>query len=376
MKFLHLADLHIGKKVNEFSMIEDQKYILKQILNIIDEEKIEAVLIAGDVYDKQIPSTEAVKILDEFLNELAGRSLPTFIIAGNHDSAERIGFGAELISRTGIHIAKPFSGTIEKHVMSDEYGTVNIYMLPFIKPALVRPFFAEEEIRDYQEAVRTVIDNTEINRDERNILIAHQFVNGADRCESEEITVGGLDQISVELFETFDYVALGHLHSPQKIGENARYAGSPLKYSFSEANQKKAAVVIDVTEKGNIEFHDIPLVPMYDMKEIKGTYMDITAKSFYDALDLEDYFHITLTDEEDVPEAMAKLRTIYPKIMKLDYDNKRTRAELMSVGNVEKIKEDPLEIFKDFYEMQNGVEMSPEQVEISRELMEKIQGKE
>lgn len=372
MKILHLADLHIGKRVNEYPMIEDQKYILKQILNIIDQEQVEAVLIAGDVYDKQVPATEAVAALDEFLNQLAGRSLPTFIISGNHDSATRMGFGSELIGKTGIRIAKPFAGKVERYTLEDTNGAINIYMLPFVKPAMVRPYFEEKEIQTYEQAVKAVMDEIPIDKKQRNILVAHQFVNGASRCESEEVSVGGVDMISGELFQDFDYVALGHLHSPQKISDNIRYAGSPLKYSFSEVGQRKAAIIIDVQNKGIIEFEEIPLIPMYDLKEIKGSYMELTSKDFYKKFNMEDYYHITLTDEDDIPEAMSKLRTIYKKIMRLDYDNTRTRACFEGIEDTEELNEDPVELFKEFYEMQNGAEMSPKQVEISRELFAQI----
>lgn len=373
MRFLHLADLHIGKRLNEFSLIEDQKFIFDKILNIIDEKKIEAVLIAGDVYDKPVPSAEAVTVLNSFLNSLAKRNLKVFVISGNHDSQERIGFGAELISQSGVYMSKPFSGNVETHKIKDEYGEINIYMLPFIKPAMVKHAYEEDDIDSYDSAMAYVMEQTKVDESERNLLIAHQFVRGADRCDSEEVSVGGIDEVSVENFKRFDYVALGHLHSPQHIkNEFVRYSGTPLKYSFSEAKHQKTALIVDMKEKGNITLEKIPLIPKHDMIEIKGKYQEIMSKDFYKDIDRMDYAHVTLTDEQDVLHAMELLRTVYPNIMKLDYDNTRTRSnnEIKGGENVE--KKQPLDLFKEFYELQNNQPMSREQADFMDKLIKDV----
>ncbi len=375
MRFLHLADLHLGKKVNEFSMIEDQKYIIKQILNIIDEKEVEAVLIAGDVYDKSVPSAEAVILLDDFLNNLAKRQLKTFIISGNHDSPERVGFGADIMSLAGIYMAKPFSGAPEKVTLSDKSGKINIYMLPFIKPAIVKHFYKDEEVATYEDAMELVMKNTKIDKRQRNILIAHQYVSGATRCDSENMPIGGIDEVSAKNFEGFDYVALGHLHGPQHIEkETIRYAGTPLKYSFSEINHKKSALIVDVKKKGDVEFEKIPLKPLHDMVEIKGLYDELTAKSFYENMDAKSYIHVTLTDEEDKPNAMELLRTIYPNIMKLDYDNKRTRENQVVNGVSEIENKSKHELFEEFFELQNNQKMNDKQRKIIDDLINKIWG--
>ncbi len=373
MRFLHLSDLHLGKRVNEFSMLEDQAYILKEILNIIDEQKVEAVLIAGDIYDKVIPSAEAVRLLDDFLTRIAARELPVFLISGNHDSAERVAFGSRLMSSRQIYLSPVFESDVEPITISDRYGEIHIYMLPFVKPSLVKRVYPEEEIITYQDAVNAAVQHMQIDTDKRNILLAHQFVTGAARCDSEELSVGGLDDVDASIFDGFDYVALGHLHGPQKIGkETVRYSGTPLKYSFSEANQKKAAVIVDVEEKGKINIQQIPLVPKHDMREIRGTYMEVTALDFYKDMKTDDYLYITLTDEEDIPDAIGKLRTIYPNIMKLSYDNLRTRAAVTVRGTAEVEEKSPMELLKEFYELQNNQTMTDEQEEIARGMMEEI----
>ena len=373
MKLLHLADLHIGKRVNEFSMIEDQRYILLKILNIIDEEKPDGVLIAGDVYDKAVPSVEAVEVMNKFLSDLAKRRLQTFIISGNHDSAERLSFARELIDISGIHISRAYDGNEEFYELSDEWGSVKIHMLPFIKPVNVRQAFPDEEISSYEDAVRVAIEKMNIDSSQRNILITHQFVTGAATCESEEISVGGSDNISAELFDGFDYVALGHIHSPQHIKrETIRYSGSPLKYSFSEANHQKSATIIDIKEKGNIGIKKLALVPKYDMVEIRGEYNELMSKDYYKALNLQDYYHITLTDEEDIPDAINKLRTVYKKIMKLSYDNARTRSSSSVLSSEAKENRSPIELVDELYDMQNGKPLDENQKSYALSLIEKI----
>ena len=374
MKFIHLSDLHIGKRVNEYSMLEDQQYILMQIINIIDETKPDGVIIAGDVYDKPVPSAEAVALFDDFLYRLAKRNLQVFVISGNHDSPERIAFASRLIEKSGIYMSPVYNGKVTPITLSDEYGELDVYMLPFIKPAHVRRYFEEETINSYTDAMRVAIENMNINKSHRNILVTHQFVTGSSRCESEELSVGGTDNVDSDVFEDFDYVALGHIHSPQNCGsDKIRYCGTPLKYSFSEANHKKSVTVVTFERKGDMEITTIPLTPLRDLVEIKGTYDEIMSKSFYEGTTYkEDYMHITLTDEEDIYDAIGKLRTVYKNLMKLDYDNKRTRgtARITETADVE--RKSPLELFSNFYEIQNSQPMSDEQNEFMLELIERI----
>ncbi len=371
MKLIHLSDLHIGKRVNEFSMLEDQEYILTRIINIIDDEKPDAVLIAGDVYDKSVPSGEAVQVFDDFLVRLAKRNLQTFVISGNHDSPERLAFGGRLMDISGIHMSPVYNGKVEPICLEDEHGKVNFYMLPFIKPVHVRRFFEKENIESYTDAVQIAIDNMKVNGTERNVIITHQFVTGAERSESEEVSVGGSDNVDASVFEKFDYVALGHIHSPQNIGsEKIRYCGTPLKYSFSEANHKKSVTVVNLGEKGKLEIDEIPLEPKRDMREIKGKYDEIMMNGNQEKSD--DYVHIILTDEEDIPNAMGKLRLVYPNLMKLDYDNTRTRS-IGKITSAEKTEtKSPLELFCELYEKVNGQPMNKEQLEFSKELAESI----
>lgn len=374
MKLIHLSDIHLGKRVNEFSMMEDQAHILKKILAVVDEEKPNGVLIAGDVYDKSVPSTEAVQLFDDFLVRLAERKLPVFIISGNHDSPERLSFANRLIDAAGIHLAPVYNGVVEPITLSDEYGPVNVYMLPFIKPAHVRGFFPDTEITGYSDAVAAAIGRMNIDKTQRNVLITHQFVTGAQRSDSEELSVGGTDNIGAEVFCDFDYVALGHIHGPQNMDSGRiRYCGSPLKYSFSEAAQQKSVTVAELKEKGTLEIHTVPLIPRRDMVELKGSYQQLTLREFYENTTYqEDYTHITLTDEEDIPDAVAKLRAVYHNLMKLDYDNTRTRhsAAISGAENVE--TRSPIDLFAEFYKLQNGLPMSTEQTELVASLIEKI----
>lgn len=374
MKLIHISDLHLGKRVNEFSMIEDQQYILKKIVNIVDAEQPDGVLIAGDVYDKSVPSAEAVELFDDFLVRLSKRGIKTFVISGNHDSPERLSFGGRLMDVSGVYIAPVYHGEVKPIRLTDDCGAVDIYLLPFVKPAHVRRWFPDEEIASYTDALRTAIAHMEIDRDVRNILVTHQFVTGAARSESEEISVGGADNVDASVFDGFDYVALGHLHGPQNIGgERIRYCGTPLKYSFSEAQHQKSVTVVEMGEKGSRAVRTVPLEPKRDMVELRGTYEELTAKSYYDGTSYrEDYVHITLTDEEDIPDAVSRLRVIYRNLMKLSYDNRRTRhrAEISGAEDVE--KKTPLDLFSEFYALQNGTPPTEEQSEFLSGLIESV----
>ena len=376
MKLIHLSDLHIGKRVNGFSMTEDQRYILREIIRIIADEKPDCIAIAGDVYDKPVPSAEAVEAFDDFLVRLAALDIPVFIISGNHDSPERLSFGNRLMDSAGIYLSPVYNGDIEPVSIEDEHGPVDVFMLPFIKPVHVRKAFSDEaeSIVSYTDAVRTAVDHMPVDKERRSILITHQFVTGAQRCESEELSVGGSDNVDASVFDDFDYVALGHIHGPQDMVDGRiRYCGSPLKYSFSEAGHHKSVTVAEIGSAGNVDIHEIPLTPLRDMTELKGTYDELTAKSFYkDTGWKNNYIHITLTDEEDVPEAVARLRVIYPYLMKLDYDNRRTRSGVTITDTSCSEKRSPLDIFADFYEMQNDMPMSDEQSDFVTRLIEDI----
>lgn len=373
MKLIHLSDLHLGKRVNEFSMLEDQQYILTEILQIIDREKPDGVMIAGDVYDKSVPSAEAVALLDDFLVRLAKRDLQVFLISGNHDSPERMAFGGRLMAQSGVHLAPVYDGKVSPITLTDEYGPVNLYLLPFLKPAHVRRCFPEREILTYTDALAAAIEAMGVDPAQRNVLVTHQFVTGAARCDSEEISVGGTENVDVSVFGPFDYVALGHIHGPQQVGrETVRYCGTPLKYSFSEAKHQKSVTVVKLGEKGAVSVRTVPLTPMRDLAELRGTYEELTFRGFYDGTSYpRDYVHITLTDEEDIPDAVSKLRIIYPNLMKLDYDNKRTRAGIILEG-AEDQQRSPLELLEEFYEKQNGQPMGEEQRAFAKSLMERI----
>ena len=373
MKFLHISDLHLGKRVNEFSMIEDQKYILKEILTIVKDQKPDGILIAGDVYDRSIPTEDAMKLWDDFLISLAEKKVPVFAISGNHDSAIRFSDHGALVDATGIHLSPVYDGDVKCFQLEDKDGTVNIYMLPFVKPAIVRSIFPAEEISDYTDACRVAIKHMNVKKKERNILIAHQFVTGAERCESEEIVVGGLDNVSADVFDDFDYVALGHIHGKQSIKRDTiRYCGTPLKYSFSEKDHVKSVTVVEIGKKGEVKIDEVLLVPKHDLREIKGTYAELTAKKNYENTETEDYIHAVLTDENDVVDAIGKLRVIYPNLMKLSYDNKRTRQQQM-ILDVEGVEsKTPIELFEEFYEKQNNDHMSDEQKAFSLKCIEAI----
>ncbi len=373
MKFLHLSDLHLGKRVIEFSMLEDQKYILNEIIKIADSQKPDAVLIAGDVYDKGIPPLEAVSLFDDFLNRLVERNLPVLIISGNHDSPERISFGSNLMKKSGVYFSSVYNGNIEKIILNDDIGPVNVYLLPYLKPSFVRQCFPEEQIDSFNDAVKTALSKINIDKNQRNVLVAHQFVTGASTCESEELYVGGSENIDASLFDDFDYVALGHLHGPQKIiKENVRYCGSPLKYSFSECSQKKSVCLVELGKKSEVIIDLQELKPLRDMREIKGSYDDIMLKKNYENTNVEDYIHVTLTDEQDVPEGFGKIRSVYINLMKLDYDNARTRNnnEIETKFDAKQIK--PADLFEGFFELQNNKKMDEEQKSFIDSLIEEI----
>lgn len=374
---MHLADLHLGKRVNGFSMMEDQEYILNRILEIMEEEQPDGLLIAGDVYDKTIPPAEGVCRMDDFLTAVAEKHVPVFLISGNHDSAERVAFGHQLMQGSGIWISPVYDGTIRHHTLEDRWGEVNIYLIPFLRPSVVRSFFPDVEIEDYTDALRTIIEDLQVDTSRRNVVLAHQFVTAAgalpETCDSEQLSVGGLDRVDGSVFSPFDYTALGHLHGPQRVGsETIRYAGSPLKYSFSELHQKKSVTVAELRAKGETEIRQIPLQPRREMIELRGTFEEILEEARKKGEPQTDYYHMILTDETDVVDALSRLREYYPNIMLLDYDNRRTRSQ-KEVEQLDRVEErTPGELFAALYEQQNGQEMDSDRKEYLDGLIREI----
>lgn len=374
---MHLADLHLGKRVNGFSMMEDQEYILNRILEIMEEEQPDGLLIAGDVYDKTIPPAEAVRRMDDFLTAVAAKHVPVFLISGNHDSAERVAFGHQLMQGSDIWISPVYDGTIRHHTLEDRWGEVNIYLIPFLRPSVVRSFFPDVEIEDYTDALRTIIEDLQVDTSRRNVVLAHQFVTAAgalpETCDSEQLSVGGLDRVDGSVFSPFDYTALGHLHGPQRVGsETIRYAGSPLKYSFSELHQKKSVTVVELRAKGETEIRQIPLQPRREMTELRGTFEEILEEARKKGEPQTDYYHMILTDETDVVDALSRLREYYPNIMLLDYDNRRTRSQ-KEVEQLDRVEErTPGELFAALYEQQNGQEMDSDRKEYLDGLIREI----
>ncbi len=371
MKFFHLSDLHLGKRLREFSLVEDQEYILNQILSLAESERPDGVVIAGDVYDKSVPSVEAVRLFDDFLVRLAAITPHIFVISGNHDSPERIAFGSRLLGAAGIHLSPVYSGRVSPVTLTDEFGAVNFYLLPFVKPIHVRHFFPQEPTDTYTQALDAAIRHMEIDESQRNILVTHQFVTGASRSDSEEISLGGSDNVDAEVLQSFDYVALGHLHNAQSCGsQRIRYCGTPLKYSFSEAGSEKSVTLVQLGEKGNLTLRTLPLKPKRELVQLRGRFGELT-ESYQNTT--SDYVHITLTDEEDIPDALGKLRLVYPNLMKLDYDNARTRG-LAEITGERLPTRSPMELFEAFYELQNNQPMTAEQRVFLEELLEEEEG--
>jgi len=374
MKFFHLSDLHLGKRVNEFSMLEDQRYILMEIVRLAKEEKPDAVLIAGDVYDKAIPSVEAVQLLDRFLVWLNDLGVAILMIAGNHDSVERVAFASDLLTKSNVYISHVYDGKMTPVILNDKFGRLNVWLLPHIKPSSVRRYFIGKDIASYSDALAAVFENTEVDATSRNVLVAHQFVTGAITSESEELYIGGSENVDTSLFDAFDYVALGHIHRPQNMGrETLRYSGTPLKYSFSEMNHQKSITVVEMGKKGSMVISEIPLTPTREVREVRGSYSEVTNLKNYIGTNTDDYVHIILTDEEDEPDAVMKLRSIYPNLMKLDYDNKRTQTSSFVERATGLDKKMPLDFLGELYAIQNGRPMSECQKEYARTVFAEIQ---
>ncbi len=374
MKFMHLSDLHIGKRLNEFSLAEDQAHILDKILETAKNERVDAVIIAGDIYDRSVPSVEGVRLFDRFITALSEMGIYVFIISGNHDSPERLAFGSDLMAASRVFISPVYEGDIEPVKLSDEFGDIFVYLLPFVKPAQLRHYFPDEKIESYTQMMEFIVSRMDIDKSKRNILVTHQYAAGAEKSDSEEtLTAGGTESIDFGVFSDFDYTALGHIHKAQFIGgKSVRYCGTPLKYSFNEEYQEKTLTILELSEKGRISFTEIPLQPLRDMRTIKGTYEELTALSFYGNTNTDDYIRAILTDEDDVVNAMARLRTIYPNLMTMSYENSRTKADFQINDNYVYEDKSPMEHFSDFFEMVNGSKMSEKQRKFTAELIEKI----
>ena len=380
MKILHLADLHIGKIIYEQSLIEDQKYILNEVIKIIKNKKIEVVLISGDIYDRSIPTLEAVELLNEFLNKLIKElNLKVFIISGNHDSKERLNFGSKIFESDGLYIQTNYEGKIRKVTLQDSYGPINIYMLPFIKPIDVKEYF-EEQIITYDDAIKQIVKKENIDEDERNIIVAHQFVTSnaiiPETCESEIINIGGIDNVDASNFEKFDYVALGHIHGPQRIGRDTiRYSGTLLKYSFSEINHNKSVVVIDFKEKGNVNYELVPIEPKRDMREIRGPIEKLLSEENYKDTNTDDYISAIITNEEAIYDPIGQIRKIYPNVLSLEVRNSKTENINKELEKIEEMKEkSELELFDDFYEFQLNKKMDEDKRQIIKDIFDGIKG--
>lgn len=380
MKLMHLSDLHLGKRLNEFSLLEDQCFILQQLVELVRSEQPDCVLLAGDIYDKPVPPAEAVTLFDDFLNKLA-QLTTVCVTSGNHDSAERLAFGAQLMREGGVHFCGLYTGEPQCVTLQDAYGSVHIYLLPFLKPAHVRhclPPTEAEQVTTYHEALRCAVERLHINAAERNVLVAHQFVTGAQTAGSEAVNVGGVDNIGAEVFATFDYTALGHIHRAQNVGsERVRYSGTPLKYSFAEWQQEKSVTLVELGEKGSVSVTALPLAPLRDLRKLRGSYEELMSREFYDELPkdsdglLRDFYHLTLTDEEDVPDAVQKLRSVYKNLLQLEYDNKRTRTDNAIEGAERVVEKSPLELMEEFYQLQNNQALSEKQRAYLQGLLEK-----
>ena len=372
MRLAHISDLHLGKKLDKYPLIEDQRHILRQIVDIAVGQKCDGILIAGDIYDKSMPSAESVKLLDDFLYDLTNAGLPAYIISGNHDSAERVNYGSGILARAGLYISADFDGRLSLCKAEDEYGEVDIYMLPFIKPAHVRKKYPDAQINDYTDMMRTVIENSGVDFSKRCILMCHQFITGASTCDSEYLSVGTLDNIDAKVLEGFDYVALGHIHSPQNVGNNIRYCGTPLKYSSSESEHIKSVTLIDLCEKGNVNVSTVPLVPLHDLRCLRGNFDELISKEFTDKLDPDDYYYITLTDDRDIPNVLRQLRAVYKNFVSMKFDNSRTRAAANVKREVQADKKTPFELMESLYLQQNGMEMTDEQADYIKGLIDSI----
>lgn len=375
MKLLHLSDLHLGRRLCEIDLTEDQNYILEQCLRLAKEQSVDAVLIAGDIYDRNVPTVGAVSLLDDFLTRLSAIKIPVYIISGNHDSADRLGFGSRFLEKGGVHLASLFNGELEHYVLQDGYGPVHLWALPFVRPGMVRSFYPEQEIGNYTDAINAVIKAAQVDAAQRNILMAHQFVTAGGRspetCESETLNLGTLDNVEVSAFDVFDYVALGHIHGPQQVGrDTVRYCGSPLAYSVSEARHKKSVVLVELGPKGTVEYQTVPLKPLHPLRRIEGPLEELMEH----AAPSEDYIYAVLTDAVPPMNAAPRLRSMYPNLVKMDFAPKREAASQKSTRRtVQELPTDGVDLFDAFYQRVHNRPMEEEEREVVRKLFEEVE---
>lgn len=371
MKFLHLADLHIGKRLHEYSLLDDQKAVLEQALRIVSEQQCEAVLIAGDVYDKASPSVEAMQLFDSFLTALCEMEIPVYIISGNHDAAGRISYFSGLLEKSGVYVSAAFDGTLQSMETPD--GTAVIHLLPFLRPADVRKWYPDEPIATYEDAVRAVFSHSSVDKSRINILLCHQFITGGAVCDSEQFAIGGLDNINADAFADFDYVALGHLHQPQVCSRNTiRYAGSPLKYSLSEEHQKKSFLIVDAKAKDDISFTQIPVALPHDVRTVRGCFEELLNCAV-----TQDYVRVVVTDENVPPDARITLRCTYPNMVKFAVENSKTSEEISVLAESSIEDRTPLELFAEFFAQQNNnVPPTPEQMALVRRIFTELEESE
>ena len=371
MRFLHTADLHLGRRLSDLPLLEDQKVLLSQIIDYAVSEDADGVIIAGDVYNKSVPGSDAMMLLDDFMTQLTEKNIAVYMISGNHDSSERISYFSQIIKKAGIYTTESFDGKLQQIHLKDEHGPLTVSMMPFIRPLQIRKFYPQQEIITYEDAVKTVLDNSDLDTSIRNVIICHQFVTGAETSDSEEFAVGGLDCIDASIFDAFDYVALGHLHKPQKVRrESMRYAGSPMKYSLSEAGHRKSVTLVDIGEKGEEpEIRLLPLESPRDVREVKGTMAEVMAMDYS-----EDYVRVTLTDEMIAPDARVSVATVFPNMIKMAVHNSRTLEEAEITGAESLENKSKMELFIDFYKMQNNdMEPEEEQMRIMEELLKELE---
>lgn len=382
MKIIHTGDWHIGKQVNNYDMTPDQAYVMEQIYQILEEERPDVLIIAGDLYDRSIPPLQAVELLNTIFSKIIGElKIPTVALAGNHDSSERIEFGSNLFVSSGLYMNGLLQKEVKKITLEDKEGPVNFYLIPYAAPAVVRELFNDNNIKNNDDAMRTVIEEIkkELNQEERNVAIAHGYITYQKKeSEQEELIfsdseVGGIDRISASYFDIFDYTALGHLHAPQKVGsDKIRYAGSLLKYSFSEIHQKKGLTVIELGKKGVEEITFRKLKPRREMRVLKGQLEELIKPEAYEHTNREDYFKIILTDEGELLDPVAKLKAVYPNMMEMQRENKMLVADTTKIAKNLKQKT-TVQLFLDFYEEVGQKECDKDTKELIEEIITQVE---
>ena len=371
MKFLHIADLHLGKRLNGVSFLEDQIFLLNQISALAEAEHADAVVIAGDVYQKASPQSEAMAAFDAFVTRLAAAGIRVLVISGNHDSAQRISYFSALVRNAGVYVSEEFTGTVQTVALSDAFGEVRFGLLPFLKPIQARRFYPDEKIETYEDAVRAVLRHSPVDPAARNVLVCHQFVTGAETCDSEETAVGGLDCVDASAFDDYDYVALGHIHDPQRLKRDTlRYAGSLMKYSFSEVNHRKSVTVVEMLEKGDVRLHTVPLTALHDMRTVEGMLSDVMAMPYS-----EDYVWVTIHDELPPPDARVTISTVFPNMLKFSVVNSKTKMDIDVLAREQMESKSVPELFSDFYRLQNNdVAPGERHIEMLTAILKELEG--